>query len=135
LHIGGLAGKTKWSPNEKPSLAIIVTLEDWWIFTPPIVNMLDENVARHPPESGIERSILERVPFAVASIDELEIGCQIMAETGIEPFLGLKSDGEHRAWSLSPFAMAKFPEQATRAHRRLFADEFFSFGSGLSRPV
>jgi hypothetical protein len=130
-----LAGRTKWLPNDKPSFAIIVTLEDWWIFTPPIVSMLDESVARHLVEARIDRSILERVPFAVASIDELEIGCQIMAETGIEQFLEMKSDAEHRGWAMSPFAMAKFPEQAARAHRRLFADEFFSFGSGLARPV
>jgi hypothetical protein len=130
-----LAGKTAWLPNEKPSFAIIVTLEDWWIFMPPIVSMLDESVARHLAEAGIDRSILERVPFAIASIDELEIGSQIMAETGIQPFLGMKSDAEHRGWSMSPFYMAKFPEQAARAHRRLFADEFFSFGSGLAKAV
>jgi hypothetical protein len=44
----------------------------------------------------------------------------------------MKSDAEHRGWSLSPFSMAKFPEQAARANRRFFADEFFSFGSGLA---
>jgi hypothetical protein len=126
-----LAGKTKWSPNEKPSFAIIVTLEDWWIFTPPIMSLLDESVARHLAESGIDRSILKRVPFAVASIDELEIGCQIMAKTGIEPFLG-KSDADERDWSLSPFSIARFPEEAAQANRRLFADEFLSLGSDLA---
>jgi len=44
----------------------------------------------------------------------------------------MKSDAEHRGWSLSPFSMAKFPELAARANRYLFADEFFSFGSGLA---
>jgi hypothetical protein len=127
-----LAGRTNWSPNEKPSFAIIVTLEDWWIFTPPVVNMLDESVARHLAESGIDKSILERVPYAVASIDELEIGCQIMAETCIEPLLAMKSDAEYHGWGLLPFAIAKFPEEAARAHRRLFAEEFLSFGSGLT---
>jgi len=131
--IDALAGKTKWRPNEKPSFAIIVTLEDWWIFTPPIVSLLDESVTRHLVEAGIDKSILERVPFAVASIDELEIGCQIMAETGIEPFLEMKSNAEHRGWGLSPFAMAKFPEHAARANRRLFADEFLKLGSDLAR--
>lgn len=130
--VDALAAKTKWLPNEKPCFAIIVTLEDWWIFTPPIVSMLDDSVTRHLAESGIDRSILERVPFTVASIDELEIGCQIMAEIGIEPFLGMKSGAEHRGWSLSPFSIAKFPEQAARANRRLFGDEFLSFGSSLT---
>jgi len=129
--IDALAGRTKWTPNDKPSFAIVVTLEDWWIFTPQVVAMLDESVSRRLFEQAIDNSILKRVPYTVASIDELEIGCQVMAETGIQPFLGLKADSEHRASSLSPFAITRFPEQATKAHRRLFAEEFLDFGSGL----
>lgn len=130
--IDALAGRTKWTPNDKPSFAIIVTLEDWWIFTPPIVKMLDESVSRRLSDEAIDKSILERVPYVVASIDELEIGCQILAETGIQPLLGVKTDPEYRGWALSPFAITRFPEQAKKAHRRLFADEFLGFGSGLS---
>jgi hypothetical protein len=129
--IDALDGRTNWSPNDKPSFAVIVTLEDWWIFTPPIVKMLDESITRRLTESGIDKSIIERVPFAVASIDELEIGCQVIAEMGIRPFLGINADAERRVWAVSPFSMASFPEQAKRVHRRLFADEFLSFGSGL----
>lgn len=130
--IDALAGRTKWTPNDNPSFAVIVTLEDWWIFTPPIVAMLDESVSRHVSEEAIDNSILERVPYVVASIDELEIGCQIMAEIGIQAFLGVKADPEFRGWALSPFAITRFPEQAKKAHRRLFADEFLGFGSGLT---
>jgi hypothetical protein len=133
--IDALDGRTKWSPNEKPAFAVIVTLEDWWIFTPPIVNMLDESVTRRLAETGIDKSIVDRVPFTVASIDELEIGCQIMAETGIHPFLDVKLDAERRVWAVSPFSTASFPEQAKRVHRRLFADEFLSFGSGLTEGL
>jgi hypothetical protein len=130
--IDALAGRTNWTPNDKPSFAIIVTLEDWWIFTPPVVTMLDQSVNRHLSDEAIDKSILERVPYVVASIDELEIGGQIMAETGIRPFMGARADPEYRGWALSPFAITRFPEQAKKAHRRLFADEFLDFGFGLS---
>ena len=134
--VDALGGRTAWVPNEKPSFAVVVTLEDWWIFTPPIVKMLDDSVERRLLEAGIDKSIIERVPFAVSLIDDLEIGCQIMSETGIEPFLGLRPDPMHRGWSSSPFSTVKFPEEAKRAHRRLFADAFLNFGTGpYPRPA
>jgi hypothetical protein len=132
--IDALAGKTRWQRNERPSFALITTLEDWWIFSPPVVAALDESVERHLAKANIEKQILTRVPYAVASIDEVELGCQIIAEVGIQPFFGAKAGSEFRGWSLSPFFQQEFPEEARRANRRLFADEFWSFGSGLGKP-
>jgi hypothetical protein len=131
--IDALAGKTHWQRNERPSFALITTLEDWWIFPPPIVAALDESVERNLAKANIDKEILTRVPYVVASIDEVELGCQIIAEVGIQPFFGAKADAEFRGWSLSPFFQQKFPEQARRANRRIFADDFLSFGSGLAR--
>ena len=91
--------------------------------------MLNESVSRHLSEEAVDKLILEHVPYVVASIDQVEIGCQIMAEIGIQPLLGVKADPQ---WTLSPFAITRFPEQAKKAHRRLFAEEFLDFGSGLS---
>ncbi len=133
--IDARAGRTNWTPNDKPSFAMIVTLEDWWIFSPPIVSMLDDSVCRHLSDQAIDKAVLESVPFTVVSIDELEVGCQIMAETGIHAFLQEKANPEHRGWALSPFAFSRFPEQAKRAHRRLFADEFLGFGTGLTEGL
>jgi hypothetical protein len=132
--IDALAGKTKWRPNDRPSYALITTLEDWWIFSPPIVEMLDESVERHLAKAGIDKEIITRVPYAVASMDEVELGGQIIAEVGIERFFRAKANSEFRGWALSPFFQNEFPEETKRASRRLFVDEFWSFGSGLTRP-
>ncbi len=47
----------------------------------------------------------------VASVDDLEIAGQVIASTGIQPFLGQKSDPEHRGWAVSRFAFIEFPEE------------------------
>ncbi len=71
----------------------------------------------------------------VASVDDLEIAGQVIASTGIQPFLGQKSDPEHRGWAVSRFAFIEFPEEMKRANRRLFGDEFFAFGKGLTEGI
>ena len=47
-------------------------------------------------------------------------------ETTIGPFFKAKSEDEHRSWSVTPFAMSKFPVEVRRprAQRVVFADEW-----------
>ena len=126
--LDALDGKTVWRKNDKPCFAAIITLEDWWIFTPTIVNMLDNSIKALLAAAQIETNILEKIPYAVASIDELEIAMQIVSETGILSFFSSKTDAEHRTWAVSPFASSEYGDVAKKAHRRLFADEFFNYG-------
>lgn len=117
-----LAGKTQWQPDEKPIYPMIVTLEDWWIFTPPLVELLDKCVKSRMKIAGHPLEILEKMPFILASADELETAMLIINETGIAKYLGLKREPDHRQWALSAFSPGLFREEFCATRRDLFAD-------------
>ena len=90
------AGCTPWTPRVAPSFPLIVTLEDWWIFTPTVVGLLSDSVDRRLGEAGLSPGLARDMPYTIVSIDELEIALQVISETGIAPFLNAKNDDEHR---------------------------------------
>jgi hypothetical protein len=84
-------------------------------------------------EAALDLEMLQTMPFTIASIDEFELAAQIVAQTGILPFLGKKADKSYREWAVSPFAMGNFPDEVKNCTRRVFDDEFIQFGEEL-RP-
>ena len=132
--IDAMAGRTRWTPNDRPSYALVVTMEDWSILMPDVVKMLDTSVARRFTEANLDHGLLDQVPCVVASADDLEIASQVIAQTGIQGFFGMKMDREHRGWAISPF-FSKFPNEMKRANRHLFAKEFLDFGTGLTEGL
>jgi hypothetical protein len=123
-----LDGKTKWKRNNRPIFPIVITLENWRIFTPPIVGILTTQIKARLDRASIDHGCLESMPYTVASIEEFEIAAQVMAQVGILPFLGLKTDQTHREWALSPFSPGLFPDEVKQAHLRLFSDEWMKLG-------
>jgi hypothetical protein len=119
-----LAGRTHWERDEKPIYSIIVTLEDWWIFSPPIIKIIDASIHTKMAKAGVPLKMLEEVPYIIASADEFEAAFQIMSGTGIAAYLGLKCTEEHRQQALSGFSTERFSEQLKATHRRLFEKDW-----------
>lgn len=122
--LDAVGGRTHWVPNGRPSYALVVTLEDWFVFGRIVSGMLNGHIQRRMDEAGIDPQILNDVPFAIASIDEFETALQVITETGIARYFALKTDQEHREWAVSPFSVSCFGPEVRRTFRKLFAEEF-----------
>jgi hypothetical protein len=119
-----LDGKTKWVPDGRPIYPVVLTLEDWFIFSPRVGGMLKTHVCRLLAEAGISEEVLLEMPYTVASAHEFEITGQIIAQVGIFAVMSKKTAPEQQGFSLLPFARQDFPAEMRRVNPRLFADDW-----------
>lgn len=127
------AGLTPWAPTKKPIYPLVVTLEDWWLFTSSIHRRLNQLLEEHFVAEGLDLALLDAMPFTIASVDELEQALIAIAEEGVLPFFKTKTDQEHREWAVSPFTSHQYPARSADAHRKLF-DEAWQ-GLAIDPPI
>jgi hypothetical protein len=84
-------GKTKWVPNDLPIYPIILTLEDWLIFTPRVLENLNEHVKRLLAGHGISEKVLTDIPFTISSAQDFETAVQVIAKVGINAVMTKKT--------------------------------------------
>jgi hypothetical protein len=65
----------------------IVTLENWHMFGPVMMNKLAEAVATKLNGLGLPLELVERMPYSIWAVEELEVGLQIMCTNGIANFM------------------------------------------------
>jgi hypothetical protein len=119
-----LEGKTKWVPNGLPVYPLVLTLEDWFIFSPRITETLTKHVRGLLDDENIPGRVLEEMPYTVASVHEFEIVSQVVAQTGIAAVMGKKTTPDQGRWSLLPFVSNAFKEEMREVNWRLFAEDF-----------
>jgi hypothetical protein len=115
-----LDGKTRWKPDGLPVYPLILTLEDWFLFTPPVVNILNNHVYRLLIEQSVSERVLIDMPFTAASAHDFEVASQIIAQVGIATLMGKKTSPEERNWSLRPFLRQHFPNEMKQINWRIF---------------
>lgn len=130
--IEALDGKTKWKPDRLPIYPLIVTLEDWYIFSPPVNEALKAHVYARLDTHNIDHSVLDNMPYVVASTDEFETAIRISSKTGLAPFFGLKHTKAHRDFAIPAFSLSLFPKELEEGYKPLFTEEFRRLG--LPKP-
>ncbi len=119
-----LDGKTTWVPDGLPVYPLVLTLEDWFIFSPRVAEMLRKHVCVLLANAGIPNTVLEEMPYTIASAHEFEITSQVIAQVGIFPVMSKKTAPERWRWSLLPLAKNEFREEMRNVNWRLFADDW-----------
>jgi hypothetical protein len=119
-----LDGKTRWAADGLPVYPLVLTLEDWFILSPRVDQMLNKHVCRLLADAGIPEQVLGEMPYTIASAHELEIAIQVLAQVSISSVMAKKTAAEQRSWSLLPFITGKFGEEMRRVNWRLFADDW-----------
>jgi hypothetical protein len=114
-----LKGKTNWQPDGKPVFPFIVTLEDWYLIAPHVVEMLQSQVHEELGKLGLAE-LLDRAPFIVTSISEFESAGQAIAQIGINRFCSSRVKLPERHCGLSMHTSHAFPEIIV-GYQRLFA--------------
>jgi hypothetical protein len=117
-------GKTRWVPDNLPIYPIILTLEDWFIFSPRVSEKLNVHIKRLLEEHTISESVLTDMPFTVSSAQEFETAVQVIAKVGIDAVMSKKTAVERWNWSLFPFLTENFGEEMKGVNWHLFGQEF-----------
>lgn len=121
-----LSCKTRWVPDGLPIYPMVLTFEDWFILSPRVHEMLDEHVRRLLADTNLSPNMPDEMPYTIASSQEWEYASQVIAQAGIAPVMGKKTEPTHRTWSLLPFVNNEFKEEMRRISPRLFGDEFLA---------
>jgi hypothetical protein len=119
-----LDGKTKWVPDEHPVYPLILTMEDWFIFSPRITKSLNGHVRRLLAEHAIPEQVLTDMPYTIASAQEFEIATQVIAQAGVQKVMAKKTAIQQWNWSLGPFLNDSFKDEMKNVKRGLFVDDF-----------
>jgi hypothetical protein len=119
-----LDSKTRWVPDGLPIYPLVLTLEDWFIFSPRVAEMLSKHVCRLMAEAGIPKKVLVEMPYTIASAHEFEITSQVIAQVGIFSVMAKKTAPEQQGLSLLPLAKNDFKDEMRRINWRLFADDW-----------
>jgi len=110
----------------------VVTLENWRMFGPVMMNKLTEAVASKLDGAGLPPHLVEQMPYSIWAIEELEVGLQIMHANGIADFLEgkLKSE-EMRQWDWHGYMTNRYPNSFPV--KKLFEKDYDDMFSELYR--
>ena len=103
-----------WSRNDKPIYPVLVTMDDWQIFTHVGRGDLARLVNEDMIGRGVDLSLLDRHPFAIASIGEFESAIQIINMRGIGAVLEGIVRGPKAGFPFKGYLASDFPAEAAR---------------------
>ena len=130
-----LARLTRWEPDGLPIYPLILTLEDWFFFSPRVKEMLTAHIKGLLAEVDIPVSILEEMPYLVASAYEFEIISQVIGQIGIGPVLSKCVEPNRRGWALLPLASGLFQEEMRQVDGFLFRAELKELWPNFEPPA
>lgn len=131
--VDALAGKTRWKNDGLPVFPLVLTLEDLFLFSPRVNEMLHACVVQLLDQANIPRQVTEDMPYTIASANEFEITSQVVAQVGIAPLFLKKTQPAERFWSLSPFLNSAFRLETKRVKRILFIEDWTRLTPDLSQ--
>lgn len=116
-------GVTAWHPDDLPVYPLIVTLEDWHLFSTHFTDRLREEVNQALVHEGIAHHVVEQMPYTVTSVSDLETALQVIAVRGIAEVFTLKTKLQHRDWGWIGFLHQYFSDEFTSALALLFPED------------
>lgn len=123
-----LAGKTEWVDDGRPVFSLVVTLEDWILFSPLSSDALDKQVREGVAGKGLPTALVDQVPYIVVPVNDLPDLTDAMSLRGCGPLLTKKSSSKYRQYQMSPFLNEVEPELQAKSEpfldekRNLFAE-------------
>jgi hypothetical protein len=130
-------GRTEWRTNGLPTYSLIVTLEDWNLFSPIASDALRSLVEQKLIGRHLQPSLMSTTPYVVVSVRDLPDLTHAMAEQGIARLLDEKCGQKYEQYLVSSFL--EETEYKSDAANRLFkADSgelFQEFNARFGRPA
>lgn len=100
-----------YDPN-RTIFPLVLTLEEWYLFGKPLEDELNRKVLMKFEERGLDKNLLNEMPYSICSIEEFEKAIQIMTRIGLKTFMNKKVlDREKRTWPFASFMTREFPRE------------------------
>ncbi len=116
-------GLTAWRPDGLPIYPVVLTLEDWHLFTPATVQQLDAMVLAGLQQAGLSAAVLQDMPYTVASAEDFISGALTASALGLEAFFREKNSAQFARWLMRAYVLTRHAETAARVHERLFWED------------
>jgi len=116
-------GITAWQPDDLPIYPVVVTLEDWHLFSTHFTGQLQGKVNEVLVEEGIDSTIVNDMPYTVTSVSELEAVLQVVATRGVSPVFAHKTEADYWTWAWTGFLPTHFPDDYHNARSLLFPEQ------------
>jgi hypothetical protein len=116
-------GITAWHPDGLPIYPVVVTLEDWHLFSTHFTGQLQDEVSKALVAEKIDPVIVNDMPYTVTSVSELETVLQVVATRGISPVFAHKTQADYWTWAWTGFLPNYFPEEHRAAKALLFPED------------
>lgn len=111
-----------WKPSEKMLYPLIVTMDDWNLFTHVTQDAVNEMATNEMENRSIDPTLLKRYPYKVCHIREFESAIQVMVQVGIGPVMKGIHATDRLGWQLSGYISSDFAE-AMKLTRSLFPED------------
>lgn len=109
-----LAGEyLHWKPNGKPVHPLLVTLDNWNLFTHTAHDELFELVRAELDRRGIDRAIIAEHQYVICSANEFEVAIQVMHQVGIDAVIEPLTREEKLGWQFSGHLRQCFANELT----------------------
>jgi hypothetical protein len=125
VHVG--AGRTQWMPQSHRFYPVVVTLEDWLLFSPPTCATLDALVLEGLVKENMPTDLVEQWPYTIASCNELEQLLLVANETSVASVMENKTKPEHRHTMLKGYLPQFHQEQLRAVYPSAFSEKFDLF--------
>ncbi|MBF23290.1 MAG: hypothetical protein CML18_06695 [Pusillimonas sp.] len=124
-----LEGRSRWPVNTLPTYNLLVTLEDWMLFSNFSYDRLRSRVKERLLSAGLNSSLLDEIPYTIASAAEFEMICCAIRDVGINHFFSMKTDAAHASWLVSTYSKHYYLDACQRA-QLMFDTAFQAFFRG-----
>lgn len=122
-----LDGRTEWQSNDLPVYSLIVTLEDWNLFSPIASEALQTLVVEKLTVKSLNISLVTSIPYVVTSVTDLPDLTHAMAEHGIEELLREKCTEKYGQYLVSSYLKErKYDSGASLGLFKTDSDELFA---------
>ena len=112
-----------WKPTDKPIYPIITVLEEWYTFGK-VIPTINEKTRAKLTATGIDAAILEKHPYTICAIEDLEFVLQVMDKVGIANVMSKKVDGERQQWQVISLLQNDFKDELKECDELLFPHEY-----------
>jgi hypothetical protein len=116
-----LLGRSGYSWRNCKAYALVVTLEDWVLFSPTASSTLLKLVEEKVIANGLPLSILQAIPYTVLSVRDLPDLMAACEDEGIEAVMEEKNSDKFRPYMISGFLSDT--NRKRRTARNLFTQE------------
>ena len=123
-----------WRPDGQPIYPVVVTLEEWYMFSDPVTAFVEKRVMEKLGELGIGEGIAKRYPYSVASCEDFECLTRVIARHDIATVMGRRFSSGKQHWNTYVFLLDEFRDDVQAVGGGLFRDEMDEIHPALKDP-